>query len=84
MEDDSNTHAPVAQSPTIKIFINALLKKDWIMMSADWINAFPQAKAKEATLHVHAKRFLKRTWKRWMPETGKVFAWVKVCTFELA
>ena len=41
------------------------------------------SKAKEATFHAHTKRFLKQAWKRWMSETRKVFARVKVCTFEL-
>merc|ERR1739836_153889 len=41
MEDNSNAYAPVVQSPTIKIFINAALKKNWLMISVDWVDAFP-------------------------------------------
>lgn len=47
MEDDSNTCAPVVQSPMIKSFITVSSKKDWIMTSVDWVNAFPQAKLKK-------------------------------------
>ena len=55
MEDDSNTYAPVVQSPTIKIFIDTALKKNWIMISVDWVNAFPQAKLKKP-LFMHTPR----------------------------
>ena len=47
MEDDLNAHAPVVQSPTIKSFITTSPKKDWIVTSVDWVNAFPQAKFKK-------------------------------------
>ena len=30
-----------------QVFITTLLKKDWIMTSADWVNAFLQAKLKK-------------------------------------
>ena len=55
MEDNSNTCAPVVQSPKIKIFIDTALKKDQIMTSADWVNAFPQAKLKKP-LFMHTPR----------------------------
>ena len=55
MEDDSNTHAPAVQSPTIKSFMTCLLKKDWIVMSVDWENAFPQAKLKKP-IFMHTPR----------------------------
>ena len=55
MEDHSNACAPVAQSPTIKIFIDAASKKNWTMMSADWVDAFPQAKLKKP-LFMHTPR----------------------------
>ena len=55
MEDNSNACAPVVQSPTIKIFIDTALKKNWIMISVDWVDAFPQAKLKKP-LFVHTPR----------------------------
>ena len=55
MEDDSNTYSPVVQSPTIKSFMTTSLKKDWVMMSVDWVNAFPQTKLKKP-LFMHTPR----------------------------
>ena len=58
MEDDSNTYAPVVQNPTIKGFITTALKKDWVMISVNWVNAFPQAKLKKP-IFMHTPRGFK-------------------------